>query len=155
MSDALLSTIRALTRSPEAARVSSVGGTQRGRAGDDGVPFRGFMPENEPAKETEVVSEAPVSRMTGSAGDLAALGGRLEGGAGSRFGQQDAALASLESEPEAWTFVAPSVAAPTPTPASRLNANASFKIYARAADHGLDPSRVSVIPEERNVEKRR
>lgn len=155
MSDALLSTIRTLTRSPEAVRVTSVGSAQRGRVGDDGVPFRGYLPENESIKEPEVVAEAPVSRMTGSAGDLAALSGRMEGGAGSRFGQEEAAMASLESEPEAWTFVAPSVAAPTPTPASRLNANASFKIYARAADHGLDPARVSVIPEERSAEKRR
>ncbi|MEO5345036.1 MAG: hypothetical protein H7834_01505 [Magnetococcus sp. YQC-9] len=153
MSDALLSTIRALTRGAEGARISSTGDAENGRSGEARLQFRDYLPDAETARELDSASSAPVSRMTGSAADLAALNGRMSNGLPARFGQDGAATASLDAEPEAWSFVAPSVALASPV--SRMNPTASYKIYARASESVSETAPVSVFPEDREADKRR
>ncbi|MBF0212651.1 MAG: hypothetical protein HQM00_03685 [Magnetococcales bacterium] len=155
MSDSMLSTIQPRAWGREVVRVSTTGDSEVGKSGEAKVHFRDLMPGANSRPESEEVDEtASAPLMTGSPADLAAVQGHKPPPSGARSGQEEVIVSTFETEPEPWTFMAPTVSLPR----GRFSGsgNAPFRIYARAASEAVSLSALPpVAPIERDEDPRR
>ncbi|MBF0270502.1 MAG: hypothetical protein HQL98_00310 [Magnetococcales bacterium] len=149
MSESMLPSVQPRAWGRDATRLSTSGDAETGKSGEARIHFRDFLSPVNPRQDPAESEERPSALMNGSPAELAALNGQTS--APSESGET--ALTALDSEPEPWTLMAPTVALPRVR--SSMAGNAAFRIYARAAHPLADPAPASAHPDERGEEPRR